>query len=106
MSVVCFQVEICASGCSLVHRSPVECGVSECDFETSVMRTRSTGGCRAMKKSVPDGQINLTTFNFEIANSSYVIPSGSAITECLITPRNLSQVLLSVEILKLHENPD
>jgi len=29
--VVCSQVEVSASGWSLVQRSPIECGVSECD---------------------------------------------------------------------------
>jgi hypothetical protein len=32
-SVVCCQVEVSASGCSLVQRSPTKCGVSECDRE-------------------------------------------------------------------------
>ena len=35
--VVCFRVEISATGWSLVHRSPTGCGVSECDFETSAL---------------------------------------------------------------------
>jgi len=43
---VCCQVEVSTSGRSLVQRSPVECGVSECDHESSKMsRLRSTGGC-------------------------------------------------------------
>ena len=29
VSVVCCQVEVCASGLFLVHRSPTECGVSK-----------------------------------------------------------------------------
>jgi hypothetical protein len=33
MSVVCFQVEVSASGWSLTQRNPTECGVSECDSE-------------------------------------------------------------------------
>ena len=33
MSVVCCQVEVSASGCSLVQKSPTVCGVSECDRE-------------------------------------------------------------------------
>ena len=37
-SVVCCQVEISASGWSLVQRSPTECGVSECDSEALIMR--------------------------------------------------------------------
>jgi hypothetical protein len=35
VSVVCCQVEVSASGWSLVQRSPTECGVSECDREAS-----------------------------------------------------------------------
>jgi len=38
LSVVCCQVEVCVYGLSLVQKSPVECGVSECDCETSIMR--------------------------------------------------------------------
>jgi hypothetical protein len=37
VSVVCCQVEVSASGWSLVQRSPTECGVSECDREASTM---------------------------------------------------------------------
>jgi hypothetical protein len=36
--VVCLQIEVCASGWSLVQRSPIECGVSECDRVFSIMR--------------------------------------------------------------------
>jgi hypothetical protein len=36
VSVVCCQVEVSATGWSLVQRSPIECGVSKlCDHETS-----------------------------------------------------------------------
>jgi hypothetical protein len=35
LSVVCSQVEVSATGWSLVQRSPTECGVSECDREAS-----------------------------------------------------------------------
>jgi hypothetical protein len=42
----CCQVEVSASGWSLVQRSPTECGMSECDRETSIMmRPWSTWGC-------------------------------------------------------------
>jgi hypothetical protein len=48
VSVVCCQVEVSASGWSLVQRSPTECGVSECDREASIMRKPwPTGGCCA-----------------------------------------------------------
>jgi hypothetical protein len=35
---VCFQIEISATGRSLVQRSPTECGLSNCDLESSTMR--------------------------------------------------------------------
>jgi len=38
LSVVCCQIEVCASGCPLVQRSPTECGVLECDREASILR--------------------------------------------------------------------
>jgi len=38
VSVVCCQVEVSASNRSLFQRRPTECGVSECDRESSVMR--------------------------------------------------------------------
>jgi hypothetical protein len=42
VSVVCCQVEVSATGWSLVQRSPTECGVSECDREASTRRPRPT----------------------------------------------------------------
>jgi hypothetical protein len=36
--IVCCQVEVSATGWSLVQRSPTECGVSECDREASTKR--------------------------------------------------------------------
>jgi hypothetical protein len=38
VSVVCCQVEVSASGWSLVHRSPTACGVPEYNREASIMR--------------------------------------------------------------------
>jgi hypothetical protein len=38
VSVVCYQLEVSASGWSLVQRRPAECGVSECNRESSTMR--------------------------------------------------------------------
>ena len=38
VSVLCCQVEVSASGCSFVQRSPKDCGVSECDHEALKMR--------------------------------------------------------------------
>jgi hypothetical protein len=46
VSVVCCQVEVSATSCSLVQRGPTECAVSECDRESSIMsRPSPTGGC-------------------------------------------------------------
>jgi hypothetical protein len=44
MSVVCCQVEVSASGWSLVQRSLTEFGVSECDHESSAMSRPSPTG--------------------------------------------------------------
>ena len=45
VSVVCCQVEVSATGRSLVQRSPIESGVSECDRETPIIRAPwPTGG--------------------------------------------------------------
>jgi len=39
VSAVCCQFEVSAAGRSLVQRTPTECDVSECDLETSTMRS-------------------------------------------------------------------
>jgi len=51
VSVVCCQIEGSATGRSLVQRSPTECGVSECDLETSTMRHKPTRGLSSYKKN-------------------------------------------------------
>jgi hypothetical protein len=38
VGVVCFMIEVSASGWSLIQRGHTECGVSECDREASIMR--------------------------------------------------------------------
>ena len=42
--VVCYRVEVFASGWSLVRRIPSDCGLSECDREASIMRPWTTRG--------------------------------------------------------------
>jgi hypothetical protein len=53
VSVVCCQVEVSATGWSLVQRSATECGVFQvCDRETSgkkSRRPRPPRGCRAIE---------------------------------------------------------
>ena len=50
VSVLRFTVEVSAMGRSFAQRSPTECGVSECDIETSRKRrprpTRDVQTCR------------------------------------------------------------
>ena len=51
VSAVYSQVEVSASGWSVVQRSPTVCGVSECDREASIVRRPwPTRVCRAKKK--------------------------------------------------------
>jgi hypothetical protein len=50
VSVVCCPVEVSASGWSLVERRPTECGVSECDRETLILRTWPIRDTCAMEK--------------------------------------------------------
>jgi len=38
VSVMCCQLEVSASGRSLLQRSSTECGLSECDHEASTLR--------------------------------------------------------------------
>ena len=42
-SVLCSQVEVSATGRSLVQRSSTECRVSKCDLKISTMSPGSTG---------------------------------------------------------------
>ena len=54
VSAVCCHVEVSTSGCSLVQKSPTECGVSECDHEATIMRRPwPTRDCYAPKKIFP-----------------------------------------------------
>jgi len=48
VSVVCFHIEVSASGWSLVQRSPIVCGVSEYDFVVWMRGFWLTGGCCAV----------------------------------------------------------
>jgi hypothetical protein len=51
VSVVCCQI-FSASGCSVIQRSPTECGGSERDRKASVMRPWPTRGCWVMLKKI------------------------------------------------------
>ena len=50
VNVVCCQVEVAASGRSLIQRTATECGVSECDRKALTMRRSwPTMGCCFVK---------------------------------------------------------
>ena len=51
--MLCVVRERSASGSSFFQWSPTDCGVPECDRETSIMRSWPTRGCRAMEKKNP-----------------------------------------------------
>jgi hypothetical protein len=53
VSVVCCQVVVSALGCSRLQKSPTECGVSECDCETSILRRPwPTSGCCTVGENI------------------------------------------------------
>jgi len=54
VSVVFCKVEVSTSDQSFVQRSPIECGVSDYDRETSIMKPWPTKGCCAMGKGGRD----------------------------------------------------
>jgi hypothetical protein len=56
VSAVCCQVEVSASGRSLIQRSPTECDVSECDREASIMRRPWPTGGRYAKVKKENGK--------------------------------------------------
>ena len=57
--VVCWQVDVSATGWSLIKRSPTEFGASECHFEASVMRKRwPTRGCLRQGKKKKGAHFN------------------------------------------------
>jgi hypothetical protein len=54
LGCLCCQVDVSATGRSLVQRSRTECGVSECDREASILRRPwHTKGCCAIGKKKP-----------------------------------------------------
>jgi hypothetical protein len=70
VSVVCCQVEVSASGWSLVQLIPTECGVPECDREAWIIRKpRHTGGCWVMGKEMIEVSSTVAEF---CLHSSYI----------------------------------
>jgi hypothetical protein len=56
VSVVCCQVEVSATSWSLIQRSPIDCGASLCDLETSRLRPWPALGLSSTKKKRLLGQ--------------------------------------------------
>ena len=56
VSVVCCQVEVSATGRSLVQRSPTECDMFECDREASTMRPWPTRSCKVKQSLYRPGE--------------------------------------------------
>ena len=81
VSVVCCQIEVPASGWSLFQRSPTECGVSECDGATSIMRRHwLIRGCCVMKRMPKRPLANLMFFWPCIMNWLYINYQLDALT--------------------------
>ena len=85
---MCCQIEVSASGLSLVQRSPTECGVSQCDREASTMRRSwPTRVCRDMAGGSPVGS----------AEQLYVrAPTGYTKVECI--NRRYVQCILALDV--------
>jgi len=63
VNIVCCQVEVPVTGRSFVQRRRTECGVPECDFETSTLsRPWPTGGCQGIKKKCLDNSVTGRSF--------------------------------------------
>ena len=61
VNVVCCQVEVSASGWSLVQRSATDCCVSECQQESTIMkRPWPTGGCCAIVIKNQEPEISIS----------------------------------------------
>ena len=70
------QVEVSASGWSLVQRSPTKCGVSECDREASIMRRSwpTRGWCDMEEKTEKSLQMFVVLYSvWHIVNICCVV---------------------------------
>ena len=91
VSVVCCQVEVSASGWSLVQKSPTKYGVSECDRGASTTRrSRPTRDCCAMGK-------RKTTYIIK-----YIACFNYNVIKTLFTGRNYSLLRIKKIIIILH----
>jgi hypothetical protein len=77
VSVACCQVEVSATGRSVIRRSPSECAASECHLGTSTMSRLGPNRAVAPQRNVVIGQnrFNLSTRDFRNSVQSDVGPS-------------------------------
>jgi len=87
-AVVCCQIEVPATGRSLVQRSPTECDVSECDRGSSKRRPRPARGYRA-KKNI---RTEITTCTF----LSKCMIFRTAVSLRMASPRKKPVALLDI----------
>ena len=77
MSVVCCEVEVSATGRSLVQRSPNECGVSVCVVETSKMRRPEPTGAVEPGEKKKLGRLYIIIFPLGVMlMQGHVVPSA------------------------------
>jgi hypothetical protein len=100
VSVLCCQAEVSATGRSLVQRSTIECGVSQCDLEMSTTRRpRPTRAVEPLKKHL------LTRANYETPHRPPVSSSPSdhmSLTIYVITQQLSTKISFSGSTTKLH----
>jgi len=109
VSDVYCQVEISASDWSLVQRSPTECGVSEWDHESSIMkRPWPTGGLLHHSKTIsfPEHGDTLTSETFihpQITQTH--ITDGSIVHSCRIAVFHVYYYLFQQDIQHFSVSP-
>ena len=101
VSVLCCQAEVTATGRSLVQRSTIECGVSECDLEMSTTRRpRPTRAVEPKKKK----HYLVTRANYETPDRPPVSSSPSdhtSLTIYVITHQISTKISFSGSTMKL-----
>jgi len=72
MNIVCCQVQVSASSWSPFQRSPIECGVSECDREASTLKTPwPIRGCRYMGGKISTREVYTHTHTHTHTNTTH-----------------------------------
>jgi len=81
--VVCCQVEVSATGRSLVQRSPTECGVSKCDREASpTRRSWPTGDVEPWEKKLNIQSVPRSKHSVSVIKSGQLMLYREIIAVC------------------------